>query len=418
MFLIPVISPIHAERASGPILRARSLLEDSNLKVYGPRKPLRTGEELPNLKTEEYDSVVVFAGSGGTGSLIGKITKGRDWFIWSYDENNSLPSALSAREKMVAEGGWRGKLVYNDLSQAPQEIVAEAYATRTLKTLRGAKIVLIGDEEGELKEWEPTREFLKGHLQIETVPIPTEKLRSAMKHVSVDQISAVSKERLRNIEFVGASQGDVEKSLRLYLALKGIVDETASRGLALDCYRFMRRTGMTPCLALTLLNDDGVQGMCEGDLEAGPLMLLLHAISGQPVWIANIAKLDLKNGIVTLAHCSAPMKLSEPEGVTRLMSHFESSLGVSLDVPLRRGNVTLAHFSLNPAKLVACTGEVIESQLGHWKLSRTQADVKLNCNPTAFLEGTGNHQTVSYGEYAPILIQIAKKLQIAPQLVQ
>jgi L-fucose isomerase-like protein len=411
VFLIPIASMIHVERVPGPIIRARALLDDAGLTVYGPRRPIRKIEEFPSTKSEEFDSVVIFVASGGIGGMISQLVSNKKWFLWAYHENNSLPSALSAREKMMAEKAWKGELVYNNLSEAPKEIVAEAFATKTLKVIRSSKIGFAADDE-EFREVDDVIKFLKGFFGLDTVLIPIEKLRSTLKSVPKEAAQQVVKDRLKQAEILESSSEDIEKSVKLYLALKSFVEEMNLNGVTIDCFKFLKQTGITPCLAMSFLNDDGVQGICEADLLAAPLMLIFNALTGNPPWIANTGKLDQINGLLTLAHCTAATKLCEPAGVIRVRHHFESGMGASLDVPLKKGKVTLAHLSLNPPNMVIVNGEITESQMGHWKLCRTQADVKLNCNLDEFLQKSGNHQILGYGDYAPILVRIADKLNI------
>ena len=54
--------------------------------------------------------------------------------------------------------------------------------------------------------------------------------------------------------------------MRLYRAIKRIVEEEKLSALTLSCFKLIEQTGTTGCLALSLLNDDGIIAGCEGDL--------------------------------------------------------------------------------------------------------------------------------------------------------
>ncbi len=60
----------------------------------------------------------------------------------------------------------------------------------------------------------------------------------------------------------------------------------------------------TPCLSLSLLNDQGLMAFCESDFVIIPAGILLHYISGKPVFLHNST--FPHDGIVTCAHCSSP----------------------------------------------------------------------------------------------------------------
>ncbi|MFQ5997954.1 MAG: hypothetical protein ACE5KO_01460 [Candidatus Bathyarchaeia archaeon] len=409
VLFIPVASLIHVERVPGPILRGRSLLEEAGLKVFGPKKPIRNISEFPSPRPSEFDTVIIFVASGGTGSLMADIIKDNDWFVWSYHENNSLPSALNAREKLLSKKTWKGKILYNNLSATPSEIVAESYASKALKSMAGLRIGYVGEED-EHKDLFPVASSLSKTFHIEFVPISLEDMKSALNDIPTDLVDQISKEKLKGTEIIEPSREDIQKSVKLYLGLKALVAQRSLNGITLDCYRFVKHTGITPCFAFSFLNDEGILGICEGDVALAPLMSALLNIGGEPTWVGNTSKLDMLSGIVTLAHCSAATRLSEPKGLVRIRSHFESGVSATLDVPLRRGKVTLAHLNLDPPRLVVAGGELIESQLSHWKLSRTQADIKLTCPIQRFFAETGNHQVLSYGDHTDVLAEIGRKL--------
>ena len=49
---------------------------------------------------------------------------------------------------------------------------------------------------------------------------------------------------------------DMIKAMRLYRAIRKIVDEDRLSALTLSCFRLIEQTGTTGCLALSLLNDE------------------------------------------------------------------------------------------------------------------------------------------------------------------
>jgi L-fucose isomerase-like protein len=416
VYLIPIASPLHVERVPGPIIRARSLLEESGIKVFGPRKPIREAGEFPSAKTEEFDAVVIFIASGGTSTLATELMAGKEWTMWSYHENNSLPAALDAREKLMEKQAWKATFVYNNLSAAPREIVSETYASGAAKALRNIKVGFFVEEE-ELPPYQAVIRYFRDRFQVETVPVSVEVLKATTSKIPAESAEHVLKSKLKNAEVVEPSRKDLEKMAKLYLAMRQVALEEDLKAVTVDCYRFLRHTGMNPCVPLAFLSDEGIPGVCEADFPSLLLMLLLRYVTPEPLWMANAAKLDQINGVVALTHCAAPLKLSEPAGLVRIRNHFESGSGVALDVPMRRGKVTLAHLTLNPPKLVIATGRLTESQLGHWKLCRTQADVKLDCEARDFLENSGNHQVLSYGDHSDFLVKAAKKLGLQAYLL-
>ena len=74
---------------------------------------------------------------------------------------------------------------------------------------------------------------------------------------------------------------DMIKAMRLYRAIKRIVEEERLSALTLSCFRLIEQTGTTGCLALSLLNDEGIIAGCEGDLQSVFTMLAVKVLTGK-----------------------------------------------------------------------------------------------------------------------------------------
>ncbi|RLI34444.1 hypothetical protein DRO53_03525 [Candidatus Bathyarchaeota archaeon] len=409
VFLIPVASPIHREKVSSRILKARKTLEKENIKVFGPLKPVVSVEEAPLFNPEEYDAVVVFIASGGASSLAAELASGKRWLLWAYDENNSLPSALSAKEKMEARNLWRGKLLYGSLDHPPSGILAEAQASSLLRKLSQLTLLLFtGDERKE--RFKSEAEEISRIFGIKTVFYSFEGLKETLNRFPQSRVEDLLRERLRKAEILELETSELEKPLRLYLAMREIASQLEASTLTIDCFSFIVQNGFTPCLALSLLNDDGIPALCEADLAALPLYVALAEASGRPTWIANLSKVDFKESKVTLAHCTAPYQLAEHGSLMKVRSHFETGAGAALDVPLAKGEVTLAHLSLKPLRLTVASGNLVESQLGNLKLCRTQAEIEISGNPETLLKLSGNHQVLAYGNLKAVLVSLGEQI--------
>ncbi|MFQ5763081.1 MAG: hypothetical protein ACE5PO_08610, partial [Candidatus Bathyarchaeia archaeon] len=74
--------------------------------------------------------------------------------------------------------------------------------------------------------------------------------------------------------------------------------------------------------------------------------------------------------------------------------------------------------SRTPPTLTLAKGELLESQLSHWKLSRTQADVKLDCDTRSFFSNSGNHQALVYGDFVAVLERIGRRLGLTTTVLK
>jgi len=410
VFLIPVSSRIHTTRVQSRIAKARSLLKKKGFEVYGPVKPVCSPSEAPSFNQEEYDAVVVFVASGGTSRTIAEIAFKKGWTLWAYHENNSLPSALSAREKLEALGGWKGEIVYSQLREAPKEVQAEAEASHAFKALKGSTFLLLAGED-KLRELKPRLERLSEVFSLKALPASFTALMEAYGEVEDREVKRALKERLGKARLIGVSAESLRKPLKLYFAVKSLLGKFKASALTIDCFPFTVKEGFTPCLMLSLLNGEGIPAVCEADLDTLPVFLALSKALKKPTWMANLSGFNPTGKTVTLAHCTAPFSLGGKRRLpVKLRSHFETGREVSLDVLLPRGPVTLSHFSLENFRLTVACGVLVKSQLSLPGMCRSQAEVKVEGSLERLLASTGNHQVLCYGNHVEMLTRFGRKI--------
>jgi len=213
------------------------------------------------------------------------------------------------------------------------------------------------------------------------------------------------------MRIVEPSKRELLKAAKLYLGTKELIHANGVDGVTMDCYRILRKSSISPCLAFSLLNDEGIVAVCEGDLEAAALMIIFRQLAGVS-WFGNLVQVSRDLNLITIAHCEAPLSLAETGGTIVLRSHFESDESVGLDVPLKKEVVTLANLQFEPIQMVVAKGDVMESQIGKFSLCRTQAMIRLHGSVEKLLERTGNHHVVAYGDWTETLRSVADRLKI------
>ena len=405
VYFLPVASPIHVGKVRPIAEAARRLLQDAGMDVRGPETPVVRVEDA-KVPVGVYDLLVVFVASGGASSIAAEASRGKRAILWAYPENNSLPSALNARAKLKASGEWRGEIVYGGLDENPPEILAEAKAANAVKRLQGARVGVLCGAEG-WKRMEGDAKRLKELLGVDTVYVDLEDVKKMMADIGAEDAHRTLEQTLKDARYIHLSPEDAAKAVRFYLALKSVVDRLGLAGVAVDCFRLLQRIHVTPCIPLSLLCDVGLAGVCEGDLEAAASMLVLTCITGRPAWIANLAQVDFNRNTITLAHCTAATKLGAE--APRVLPHFETGLPISLDVPLRAGEVTLAHIQLGSGRLIAARGVLVRSGMGKPGLCRTQAVVRLQNRVQNLLQEAGRHLVLAHGDLLETLRRFSRR---------
>lgn len=154
----------------------------------------------------------------------------------------------------------------------------------------------------------------------------------------------------------------------------------------------------TACLTLSTLNDDGYLVFCESDFAVIPSGLLLGNITGLPVFLNDPT--FPHDGIVTLAHCTAPRKMDgrTPEPAN-IVTHFESDFGAAPKVDMKLDQkVTCILPDFKSARWAGFTAKIVDNPFR--PICRSQIDVAYSIPDSLIAERMpGFHWMVGYGDY-------------------
>jgi hypothetical protein len=165
------------------------------------------------------------------------------------------------------------------------------------------------------------------------------------------------------------------------------------------------------CLTLTLLNDGQYVAFCESDFVVIPSGVLLANISGIPVFLNDPTYPH--DGVITLAHCTAPRKMNGKElEPVRIMTHFESDYGAAPKVEMRKGQVVTNIIpDFKSERWVGLLGEIIDAPF--MDVCRSQIDIRYKCDDLKLAERMpGFHWMTGYGDYMKELGYALKKVGI------
>ncbi|MCF0108201.1 MAG: hypothetical protein HUJ59_04315, partial [Bacilli bacterium] len=195
--------------------------------------------------------------------------------------------------------------------------------------------------------------------------------------------------------------GDVlEGALHIYGALKRLVEKYQLNGLTIRCFDLLGKYKNTACLALALLNEEGITSACEGDVPSLLTMHMIYALTGRPSFQANPSTLDQINKKVMFAHCTLPLNMVSKY---ELLTHFESNLGIGIKGQMPLGEVSICKLFIGPKggldTSISMTGTIKEN-LSLPGYCRTQIVVELSEYDIINLlkEDFGNHCIISYAD--------------------
>lgn len=380
-------------------------------KIYSSFFSKIGGEKIKKeqlLKAKGKKPILFFVLTGGTERKILRLwesiseTKQKKIILVSHPNNNSLPAALETLARIQQEEG-DGEIVYisnPDDSEASRKIntfVKNYYLHRRLDSTR---IGLIGNPSDWLVASSPDPKTVEKVWGAEVKKISLEKIYQIYKNIpdhkadlelkKIDSLPSGLSPKRKN-EFI--------KAIKIYIALKNIIAQENLDAITVRCFDFIIEEKVTGCLALALLNSEGIVAGCESDLISTLGMLWGYYLLHKKTWMANPSRINPKTNSILLAHCTISLDL-----VKKLYfpTHFESAMSVGIKGKFSQDDVTLLRIGgkhLN--NLWIAEGKIIENT-NHNNLCRTQVKVKLNhkARLQQLLENPlGNHLVLVKGRH-------------------
>ncbi len=214
------------------------------------------------------------------------------------------------------------------------------------------------------------------------------------------------------------------KSAKLYLALKKIISEDDYNFVGIKCMPEVADNYVSCCLAVSLINDDGIVTSCECDVNAALTMQILKLLTGGPVLFADVNHVDMKEKVLRLVNCgSMPTGLAKSRNDVDLGMQYEylsKTGGATTTFCCKPGRVTLARLARIKGQYVMqiATGEAVERPKEEFKEARIKwphAFIRLDGNPEEFLQNCrSNHHHMGYGDIKGELLAVCNILNIRP----
>lgn len=158
---------------------------------------------------------------------------------------------------------------------------------------------------------------------------------------------------------------EVADSFRLYYAIQKLIQEEQANAITIDCLGGFHRGDLPayPCVAWSKLNDRGLYGVCESDLQSTFTQMLFTYYSGKPGFVSDPV-IDTKTNTVIHAHCVSATRLdglNHPPVPYIVRSHMEDNKGVSMQVKWRLGQIVTVAKLADAETLLVSTGKVTDS---------------------------------------------------------
>jgi L-fucose isomerase-like protein len=319
----------------------------------------------------------------------------------------SLPGmqtgALCGSQQLTAylkQLGVPYRCVFGELDSAEGLERAKAFllASALKEKMRRARIGLAGHRVVGMTEVSANEMALKKAIGPRVVTLDMPLLLARADEMPNDQARRTWQQLTSRSAACEVSEEEGLDSMRVYAAIKELVDRHRLDALAIGCYpHLMGRV----CLAASLLADEGIPLGCEGDVNGAVGQLMLTLLTGEPTHNTDWLE-PMDDGSVVFAHCgSGSFSLAEKQDDIKLASVRLMGQGVCALFPAKPGPVTL--LSLLPLgdgyQCAMLEGEAISTEM---VFPGNPLRVRFP-QPTSQLidwihaEGVGHHWMAGYG---------------------
>lgn len=356
-------------------------------------------EEVPYHDFSEYDLTINFIKSGGSENIFADVFDylPRPVYLFAVERYNSLPAALEILSFVKSED-VSAKILHGEMDQINAEIKKLAEYKKVRESVTEARIGIIGKPSDWLIGSKVDYEHAGHHWGTQFIDIAMEDFYKINEKVDDKKAEKKASELEDAAEkMVENSHEDLVEAAKIYYALKEIIDKYSLDALTLRCFDIVEELNTTGCLALALLNNEGIIAGCEGDIPAVFTMYLAYQLTGELPFMANPAAVDSREDNIIFAHCTIATSITDK---FILRSHFETGIGVGIQGIVDKGTVTV--FKIAGAGLeqyFAAEGRIIDN-LDSSTACRTQLKVNLPGGSDYFLnDAAANHHILISGSH-------------------
>lgn len=359
----------------------------------------------------DFDVMLIYAAGGG-GDLLERLTVPNKWnlmflrhdpgpvYLW-YEIVS--PRFLRKTVDEYGQPGWDPTDVVVDKHE---DLLWRLRALGALKNTLGKRIVCVGGAAGWGEGGQKAPALARDIWKMDLVDYPYAELGPRLKAARqqqplVDYAQECARKFLKERGISLHTRKEfVVNAFILAEVLTDLMDEAKTDALTINSCMgtIMPMSQTTACLPLSLLNDAGYQAFCESDFVVIPSGVLLHYLSGKPVFLNDPTYPH--DNVVTLAHCTAPRKMdgkrAEP---ARILTHFESDYGAAPKVEMKIGQVcTNIAPDFASKKWLGFRGTIVANPF--LDICRSQIDVKIHgSGETVMQDMQGFHWMMCYGDY-------------------
>jgi hypothetical protein len=211
--------------------------------------------------------------------------------------------------------------------------------------------VIISEENVMLNSYNVNYKALRGCFDMESVSISEQEL--------VDIFNSKPKMKMPRDFFKSTwDYYELDKSYRLYLALKDLIKKYNLKGITMECFSLCNTLRATACLAYDKLTEEGYYISCHNNILGIICASISNNLFKEPVFQGSTYSLDFENNIAIFASSYVPTSMCESFAYD---TESQTNLGVSIKGKMKKGNVTIFIVFNNLRYYFADEGTIIDN---------------------------------------------------------
>jgi len=353
-------------------------------------------------KLQDVDGILVIHLTMRTGGVVQEILKAQ--------KPTMVFAVPYSGHQWVGFGGLRkqplGAKMECMLTKDYNQLAAAIRPFRAIHHLREAKILNV-----TTSSFDAYANSVKDKFGTEIKQIGLQRVVDTYKAIDNNKAEAETRRWIKGAEkVVEPSRENIFKSCKMALALEKLLEDENATVMTVDCYGTMFRplcqSYAYPCVGFTRLNNMGLGGICESDLQSAMTHIIYQGLVGRPGFISD-PTVDESNNSIILAHCMGTTKMDGPDGPAapyKLRTVMERREGVVPQVKMRLGQKVTQAKLIGTDLLLYFTGQIIDTpvSLEHDRGCRTKIAVKVDGDVTNLWKNWshGLHRVTCYGNIA------------------
>lgn len=310
------------------------------------------------------------------------------------------------------------------------DIADTVAAVRGITGLRGACIGVVGS--GRVPGFYGSNfdeTALKTRYGVNVRRIPLTEFYKLFKSVTSRRVKT-AKEKIRaGADTVDATDDDLARSARGYLAFKDLAAEHECHALAIRCWPEMRDDlEVDACLPMALLGDEDLLCSCEADVPGLLTMMLQHGLTNRqagPPALLDMVSIDARGNFVGLWHCGVSSPSLCAKGTACICRHSivkqgspDAPMGLVLESAMKHGPASLCRLQDDDAgRYLALDGAVLKRKpefRGSYAAFQPAGLSAADLLNTAMVQGVTHHYSLGYTHHAARFAEAAYWLGLEP----